>query len=531
MYDDPENQHQDMLVIDPAVSGNIAVCGAIVSGKSTFLQTFIYEMINKYTPDDINIYILDFSTKMLAAFEGEAHIGGVAYDSDLDKIDKFFAMMGKEIARRKEMLRGGNYSQYLRSNKSKDLPAIMIVIDNIANFRGKTDGAYDDTVLQLLKEGVGYGIFFAISAAGFGSAELPNKFADNLKTIIALEMNDKFAYSEVMRSIHLDVLPEVNVKGRGLAYVGDRILEFQTALSIKAEDDYQRGEKIRDVCGQMNAAWNGERARPIPEIPDKPLYDDYISLKEAREMSVNGDLLPFGYDAKYAGVYGVDLSRTYTYLLSGKERSGKTNAMKVLIKSAALKGGRIIVIDTENDFESVADEVGAERITDAQGMHDFISSFIPEIQKRNKRKHELIHQGLTEEEIYLEMKEFERIYIFIGDIVGFVQAVYNPGKDIEEFAPVTDNIVEKGALHNMYWFACINQDKLSTASGQPLFKHLTADRRGVHFGGNLSSQRILAFDYVPYMEQGKSMKSGIAMISQENDDRDTQKIIVPLVKG
>lgn len=531
LYDDPENQKQDTFKVDMAVTGNIAICGGVVSGKSTFLQTFVYGLIKSYTPEQVNIYALDFSSKLLSVFEGEVHIGGVVYEYDTDKVDKLFAMLSKELDRRKELLKGGNYFQYIKTNGAMEVPAIVTIIDNIANFRDKTSLKYDDILLQFLKEGIGYGIFFAISAAGIGSSELPNKFVDNIKTVIALEMNDKFAYSEIMRTMHLEVLPEVNVKGRGLAYIGDRILEFQTALAVKADDDYMRGQRIREISGQINDLWEGKCAKRIPEIPDLPLYSEFSKLEGVMEMSSSsGNLLPLGYDSKYADIYGIDLSRTYTYIISGRERTGKTNAMKVLMYSAEANGGRIVIVDTENDFETTAKRTNALRLTNSRSIHDFIRDFIPEIQRRNKRKHELISMGCSEEEIYEKMQEFEKIFVFIGDIVEFVQSVYNPGDGIEEFAPVTDNIIEKGALHNLYWFVCINQDKLATAAGHPIFKHLTADRKGFHLGGNLQSQRLLSFDYIPYTEQSKNMKQGQAMLSQENDERETTKVIIPLVK-
>ncbi len=531
LYDDPENQNQDIFTLNLATSGNIAVFGVIVSGKSTFLQTLIYSLITVYTPDDINIYALDFSSKMLAVFENAPHVGGVIFDTDVDRIDKFFAMMGKELSRRKEILRGGSYSQYLKSQAGNNLPAIVIVIDNFANLRAKTEGRYDENLLGLSKEGVGYGIFLVLSAVGLGSAELPLKYADNMRTVISLEQNDKYQYSEVLRSMHLEVLPETDVKGRGLGYVGERILEFQTALSVKADDDYQRGEAIREKCDAMRMAWKGKPAGEIPEIPEKPVFDDFILLPECAEMCQDKDFLSLGYDSKYANVYGIDMRNTYTYLISGRERSGKTNAMKILVNTAFRQGGKIIIIDTENDFGALSDSLQVSRLTNGQEIYDFLSEFIPEIQKRNRFKHELMEKGYTEEEIYVEMNRFERIFFFVGDIVSFVNLVYRPEKDVSEFAPTLDNIIEKGALHNVFWFACINQDKSGMVSGQPIFKHLTVQRKGLHLGGNISGQRILSFDYVPYMEQNKTMKPGIAMLSQENDERETRKVILPLVKG
>lgn len=49
IYDDPENQAQLPLSVDFANGGHLAVCGSVVTGKSTFLQTLIYSLAVKYS--------------------------------------------------------------------------------------------------------------------------------------------------------------------------------------------------------------------------------------------------------------------------------------------------------------------------------------------------------------------------------------------------------------------------------------------------------------------------------------------------
>lgn len=68
LCDDPANQKQMPLVIDLTTKGHLAVCGTYGSGKSTFLQTFVYALICKYTPEEVNIYGIDYGSRMLAAF-------------------------------------------------------------------------------------------------------------------------------------------------------------------------------------------------------------------------------------------------------------------------------------------------------------------------------------------------------------------------------------------------------------------------------------------------------------------------------
>jgi len=192
-------------------------------------------------------------------------------DTDVDKVNKFFYMLERMQEERKRLFRGVNYNQYIKSAKAKKkLPAVVVMIDHYANFREKTNGQFDEAMLRLSREGVGYGIYLAVSSAGFGASEIPTRMADNIRTVVSLEMGDKFKYAEVLRTGRVENLPETDVKGRGLAKVGDKILEFQTALAIEQDtDDFS--DAIETCSEAMSAAWKGERAKQVPVIPEKPM--------------------------------------------------------------------------------------------------------------------------------------------------------------------------------------------------------------------------------------------------------------------
>jgi S-DNA-T family DNA segregation ATPase FtsK/SpoIIIE len=59
--DDPENQAQMDVGIDFASGGHHMVCGTVSTGKSTFLQTAVFSLCSHYTPEQLNVYALDFS--------------------------------------------------------------------------------------------------------------------------------------------------------------------------------------------------------------------------------------------------------------------------------------------------------------------------------------------------------------------------------------------------------------------------------------------------------------------------------------
>ena len=212
LYDDPEQQAQRPFHIDFTDGGHLAVCGQVVSGKSTFLQTLIYGLINRYTPQALQLYLLDFSSNMLGCFADAPHVGGIVTDVQEDRQEKFFHMLSTLMDERRSALQGGNFAQYVQAY-GMQLPAVLVVIDNYAGFRTKTNDKYDDVLLRLSREGVGYGIFLVVSAAGFGINDIPSRIGDNLRTIVSLEQPDKFKYMEIIRRTHLQIIPETNVKG------------------------------------------------------------------------------------------------------------------------------------------------------------------------------------------------------------------------------------------------------------------------------------------------------------------------------
>lgn len=528
LFDDPVNQAQEPLNVDIAVDGNHAIIGTISTGKSTFLMTYLYSLIHRYTPAAVNLYIMDYSSKMLGALENAPHVGGIMYENDDEKVSKFFTMLESSLRERKELFRGGNYSQYIQAN-GLVIPAILIVIDNVAAFRTKTNSKYDDVLMTILKEGIGYGIYVVATASGFGMNEIPNRMAENFRSTICLEMNDKFAYTEVLRTLHLDVVPEENVKGRGIAKVGDSILEFQTALCIEAEEDYKRGEMIRANCQTLAEAWTGKKAKPIPEIPAKPVWNEFSQLDEVVAMAKKGDRLPIGYDKKNAMVYGIDFQRTYCYLMSGKAGTGKTNALRLAVMSAGLSEAQVVVIDFAGDLKAVSEKVNARYVDSQAEMFEFCKDITPDFKARNVVKNSCAAAGKTNEEIYDEIQQFKKIVIVISNLKDFVKKVHHPEEGIGDMVPFLNTLLEKGATHNVFWIAGFNQDEAVDLAGYKIYNAFIKDKNGMHLGGNVSAQRILNFDYVPYMEQGKTLKKGIAMLPS-NDEETTTTVVLPLYR-
>ena len=525
--DDPENQNQMPLSIDFLEEGNIAICGTILCGKSTMMQTMVYELIHKFTPDIVNIYCIDFSNKMLSVFEEAPHIGGIMYEGEYDKISKFFNMIMRILEERKQILKGVNYKQYVQTQNG-DLPAIIVFVDNYGAFKEKTEEAYEEDMIRLAKEGVSMGIYIVLSGAGFGMSEISNRIAESIQRVLCLELKDKYEYADYLHDMRIEVLPESNVKGRGLAKYGDRILEYQTLLPFRAANNYVMQERIKTICQEMSSVWTGEKARKIPEIPENPVWTQFREAYEYKQMLSSKDYVAVGYDERNAEIYGIPLKQIYCYMVCGMNRTGKTNFMRVFIQSVLEKQSKVCIIDSpKQEFKMYLQE-NVEYLTDDKEMFDFFGKKLaPVFKERNVVKRELIEAEKDEDEIYLVQSEQTPVFIFISDLKWFFETLYNSELEMKGFI---ENLLEKGRLHNIYFVGELSLSDVSELQGYRGFNLFSEYHQGIHFGGKMVDNRMLSYDYMSYTEQSQGEKAGVGLLPDVLTENETSRIIVPLAR-
>ena len=536
IFDDPENQRQDTYGLNLLNDGNVAVFGAAASGKSTFLQTFLYGLVNRYAPDEVNIYAMEYSARKFTPFEKMPHIGGIIKDNDgIDKIDKLFTMISGILTERKKELEDVSYSQFVKSYGLSAMPAIVVMIDNYASFFTRAGEKYQPVLLKLSKEGISNGIFLIVSAGGISGGELPMNLAQNFRTAVCLELNDPQNYAVYLRASHLRLQPESGIRGRGLANVEGRILEFQTAQPFEVNSDTEAGVKIRELADRMNQAWKNtgrKSAKKIPEIPEKPVWEDFSLLADVRKMFSDDHLLPIGYDMKLAEPYGIDLEFCYAFMITGARKKGKTNLLKVLALSMQQKGGRIVLVDYQNQLEQFAKAIHAEHITDEETWFYFLKGFLADVSERNIKKYDLMQGGLEETEVYQKMLEFERVSIFIDDLPDFINRAYKPTVKLpQSYHEIMETILDKGVFHNIFWLATISKENLGTVASTRMYKLFVRDRRGIHLGGAAYGTSIPEFNWDNHDRRKLDVQKpvGIGMLPAGNESTITE-VVIPLVR-
>ena len=251
---------------------------------------------------------------------------------------------------------GGDYASYYR-NSGTVIPNIVVVLNDFSGFAEQYEDFQDDfTVLS--RDGVKYGIYFAVSATGTNAIRYRTQ--QNFRVVMTLQLNDATDYSIIVGKT--DGLIPSAYKGRGLVAM-DRVYEFQTAYAM---DSANLRETIIEFCDGL-AKNSDSFAKSVPILPDTVDCDfvgDYI-----RDIS----RVPVGVEKSSLNISFVNLTNKVVLPVVAQELPEMINfaeELSVLLSEIA----NTTVIDPEEfiykeelsvvnmDFDEVVKDVFAEMV-------------------------------------------------------------------------------------------------------------------------------------------------------------------------
>lgn len=527
-FDQPRSQRQHTTYADISELGCCLIVGSNGSGKSTLLQSMLFELMTVYAPDDLWVYALDFSNHMLDCLEGYPQMGGLLHENDEDGISKLFYLVDELLDERKRQLQGGTYLHY-RRHRNGTLPAIVVAIDNYASFKERTNDAYAARILRLSKQGPSHGIFLVITCGGISSAEVPTTLASNLRGRVALQLADRFAYRDLLNA-PVQAIPDQGIPGRGMVVFEGEALEFQAALALNMSDDYARSERIVSLGGDLTTVWKSSGVRHIPRIPDDPTLSEYLALDEVANMLADDRNLPVGYDLTSAQPVAIDLSTVFCYAVSGKEQMGRQNFMALVMQIAAKKTdvSNIYVMGQGKGLcLKVANTLGVTYFGSNDDWTPLFEGLREEVMKRNAKKHKLELEGLSDKELFKASTEDHPIFLFIEDLTAVVSRLGEEASkwEVKHFLTV---LTSKGWYHRIYIFAGFEQSETAPIRGDQIYRNITKERAGMHFGGNVAGQQLLSFDYINgFHEQSKTEPPAIGLPATGDLCRGKGKVVIP----
>lgn len=302
-YDDPMKQQQCVLRLPLSEEGNVVVYGAAGSGKTSFVNATVYSLLQEHTADEVNIYILDFASETLKAFEKAPQVGEVILSYEGEKVSNLFKMLQSEIEKRKKLFAdyGGDYNSFIHSSDSK-LPSIVVIINNFAAFTEMFEEK-EEAISFLSREGTKYGIYFMLTSLGTSGVRF--RLLQNFKQLFVLQLNDEADYSTVVGKT--DGLFPSKFKGRGLIKK-DALYEFQVASLVEDGSPYSF---IQKECLKLQECWNGEKARKVPILPEV-VDSEFLSLYFDPKTKLS---FPIGVEKSTLNVHQYPFGKNYINLI------------------------------------------------------------------------------------------------------------------------------------------------------------------------------------------------------------------------
>lgn len=479
-YDDPEHQSQGILRIPITEEGNVIIYGSSGNGKAMFIEAMCYSLISGYTPQEVNIYILDFGAETLIAFSDAPHIGDVILSYETEKVNNLFKLMLGKLDTRKKLISqfGGDMLQYNTQTENPE-PNLVVVINNYAAFTE----LFEDKLAEinyLTREGTKYGIYFVLTCTGVNNVKF--SLLQNFKSLYCLQLNNMDDYSTVVGKTE-GMYPE-KFKGRGMFRQDkDSLLEFQVASLTK---DVPSHKFIREFTKKIANKYSGMTAVNVPVLPEKVTDNFLTSYIEKSTLSS----IPVGIEKETLEVsyYNFDISPVNLVMSVNYEWQGFTNALGVMLSNRcdvrtiilAPAGNPIIKSDSEklqifNDSDSCV-----------KAVHDIFDMVLT----RNNEYKDKIDSGEA-------VPQFEPIFVIIQSIslLKTMLERYKPAEEEKKEAD-DDTLMNRLQLamtkccneYNVHFIIAESHDSIKSFTVEDWYKAHIKGNNGIWMGSGINAQ-------------------------------------------
>ena len=419
MLDLVATQEQKPFCIDFVKSGHLAVYGASMTGKTTFLLTLVHSMVCDYgyTPEEINLYAMDFGGRTLGCLGKLPHTGGVVFGGEEQRLQSLSAVLHTALGERKQLFAQRNCSTFAdyRAVSKTSLPAIVVLIDNYAAFREKYMDIADEFT-ELIADGCTFGIFFVIT--GSTRNAIYYKVTEYISNYITFRMNDPSNYLDILNQ-RPPVIPE-EIPGRGITVMGRQVVEFQTAEAFGGGTEAERMAQMIQCYQQLNTSWKGQRpvsleatmATSVEVSPERNRAYSSGLVDTVEPVDDNKENLVVGTSLSGALSYGISLESEFKLCICADGAEALCSRWKYLLRHVVQYSGRdVIFVDDESGTyrEAVTAYPSCRYIHNVAELDVLIEDLKPILNERLENPCE------SHRELFLVFSEFNALFAMITD--------------------------------------------------------------------------------------------------------------------
>ena len=271
------------FALGEGTSQHALIAGKTGSGKSTLLHAIITGLACWYSPDEVELWLVDFKKGVefkTYAENGLPHARAVAIESDREFGLSVLEGLDAELSRRGEMFREAgvqDIASFRRIRPAVRLPRVLLVIDEFQEFFLDDDRVAQGASMlldRLVRQGRAFGMHALLGSQTLGGAySLARSTMGQMGVRIALQCNE--ADSQL-------ILSDENLAARLLSRPGEAIYNdaggrvegnspFQVAFLPDEKRDTWLGEASRRATGRFDElpriVFEGDARAPIKLSP------------------------------------------------------------------------------------------------------------------------------------------------------------------------------------------------------------------------------------------------------------------------
>lgn len=290
LVDDPKKQRQFVYAINLHSFHHMLVCGLSGSGKSCFLKTMLFSLVYRYSPEDINYYILDMSGGSLSGFSKLPHCGAYITENNEAEFERLLSLIEEIVIERKNLFAKEEVDSFYAYTQHKKMSVILFVIDNfpMINNNFKNGTTYYSSLHEYMKKCSSCGIKFIITSNHFN--EVHSNTRQEMDYRVAFQAKDKYDYTDIL-GIRCDfTIPQIS--GRGICSINEQPFEFHVALLDAKQKELEKNNLLKSYVNTLISNYSSSNpARKLAMSDDSETYKNFTN-----RFSV--DRIPLGYSIK-----------------------------------------------------------------------------------------------------------------------------------------------------------------------------------------------------------------------------------------
>ncbi|UCR89978.1 FtsK/SpoIIIE domain-containing protein [Mycetocola spongiae] len=349
LEDVPSEQAQRPLTWDPTRDSHLALVGGARSGKTTTMRVIISQLVEKMSPQELHLYVIDLGSGALLPAACVPHCGAAISSSEIPRLRSLLERLQQEIDQRQgvfaDRMLGSIQEQRASARPGEALPYLIVALEGwdrlVSDFGQDEAYAFREDFRKILREGSGVGIRVLMS----GDRGLA---IDNIKSFIPdsyfLPLVNPADYDQI--GIKAKDLPAEIPPGR--AYRGGPTREYQFATLNAAPDGAAQASEYIHI---LERATHTHRAA-LPKDWAKPFRLDpvpsFILLSQAQDLPRDEATASTGI---ICAVGGNTLSRLmYSpqnqpgFVITGSSRSGRSSTLVTFAAQLNERPGGLLIM-------------------------------------------------------------------------------------------------------------------------------------------------------------------------------------------